>query len=146
MEKGVTGPRNVQALRDCEEANLTVSWNYLVGFPGESSVDYDGVIAQIPSLHHLQPPIGASRIVLERFSPYFDKPDLGFTARQPHPSYNVIYDLESNQLEDLAFFFTSPATGIAESKRIELEDRIADWRNAYRGGEPTVAPRLRESH
>lgn len=134
MEKGITGPRNVQSLRDCEEANLTVSWNYLVGFPGETMSDYDGVICQLKNLHHLQPPTGASRIVLERFSPYFNKPSLGFVDRRPHTSYGLIYDLAPAELENFAFFFSAPAAGIDEAKRLELDEGIATWRNAYRAG------------
>ena len=134
MEKGITGPRNVQSLRDCEEANLTVSWNYLVGFPGETTADYDGIICQIQNLHHLQPPTGASRVVLERFSPYFNKPSLGFVDRRPHTSYGLIYDLTPDELENFSFFFSSPAAGIDEAKRLELEQGIATWRQAYKAG------------
>ena len=83
MRKGVSGPQNVQLLRDGEEHGLTISWNYLYGFPAEEPTDYDNIIEQMPALSHLQPPYSAARIALERFSPNFDDPSLGFVERQP---------------------------------------------------------------
>ncbi|MFY0580668.1 radical SAM protein [Cystobacter fuscus] len=86
MDKGVAGCHNVRVLRDCEAAGLTVSWNYLYGFPGEQPEDYESLIEQMPALVHLQPPSGATRIALERFSPNFERPSLGFTGGARRPS------------------------------------------------------------
>ncbi|GFJ93641.1 hypothetical protein Prum_072830 [Phytohabitans rumicis] len=93
MDKGVSGTANVRLLRDCEDHQLTVSWNYLYGFPGECDDNYLAIIAQIPALVHLQPPGSATRIALERFSPYFEQPALGFPERTPAKLYDHVYDL-----------------------------------------------------
>ena len=87
MDKGVSGCQNVRFLRDASSLGITVMWNYLYGFPGESDADYLQVIDQMPALHHLPPMDGADRIALERFSPYFDRPELGFPKRSPDPQY-----------------------------------------------------------
>lgn len=138
MEKGITGARNVQSLRDCEEANLTVSWNYLIGFPGESEKDYVHIIAQIPNMVHLQPPAGATRMALERFSPHFEKPWMGFEKRWPHPAYDLIYELPATELDDFAFFFQSLDAGISDDLLGELEASISTWRQEYREGRALV--------
>lgn len=138
MEKGVTGARNVQILRDCEEANLTVSWNYLVGFPGEEEELYEAVLRQLPALAHLQPPSLAARIVLERFSPYFNKPWLGFEDRTPGAVYPVIYALDSEQLSNMVYLFEAPERGISEQTRGRLAEAIDTWRAAYNAGSQLV--------
>lgn len=138
MEKGITGARNVQSLRDCEAANLTVSWNYLLGFPGESESDYVHIIEQIPNMVHLQPPAGATRLTLERFSPYFNKPWMGFESRLPHPAYGLIYQLPADELEEFSFFFRSPPAGIGDELLRQLQSSIGTWREEYRAGRTLV--------
>lgn len=135
MDKGITGCRNVQALRDLEVEGITVSWNYLVGFPGESPADYIEIMDQVPRLHHLQPPRGGvTRVSLQRFSPFFKNPALGFDRRSPHSAYQVVYGLDESTLQDLAFFFSSPPHGIPTELERALQDAIDDWVLAYDAG------------
>ncbi|MEU7050866.1 RiPP maturation radical SAM C-methyltransferase [Streptomyces eurythermus] len=131
MDKGVSGWRNVQLMRDCETYGLTVSWNYLYGFPGELDADYLPVIEQMPALVHLQPPGGASRIALERFSPNFDRLELGFADRQPSVIYDHVYDLSRPELADLVYLFDTPAQGIGGSVENLLLDSIEAWQRDY---------------
>lgn len=139
MRKGVTGPRNVQALRDLEAANLTVSWNYLVGFPGETDADYTRIIAQLQHLHHLQPPrAGATRISLQRFSPFFNDPGLGFAHKTPHAAYHLLYALAPRELEQIAFFFETAPAGIDAARVEELQAAIDRWIAAYNDGSQLV--------
>jgi ribosomal peptide maturation radical SAM protein 1 len=99
MRKGTTGCRNIQALRDLEHARITVSWNYLVGFPRECESDYRTIIEQMRLLYHLQPPRGGvTRVSLQRFSPFFNDPTLGFPDKRPHEAYGLIYDLPEKAL------------------------------------------------
>lgn len=132
MDKGATGAINVRLLRDCEDNDITVAWNYLYGFPGEAFEDYLPVIDQLPALCHLQPPAGASRIALNRFSPYFDQPALGFSERTPSEFYQHVYQLPEHQLADLVYAFDTPATGISGSAVEQmLLVAIDQWREAY---------------
>lgn len=131
MDKGVTGCQNVRALRDADSAGVTAVWNYLYGFPGETLDDYTAVIRQMPALHHLIPPIGAGRIALERFSPYFDQPDLGFAQRRAAPQYAATYRLPEAELDDLAYIFSTPAQGIDEDQAKLLSAAVAQWQDAY---------------
>ncbi|WP_063794029.1 RiPP maturation radical SAM C-methyltransferase [Streptomyces graminilatus] len=131
MDKGVSGTHNVRFLRDAETHGLSVAWNYLYGFPGETQDDYLPLIEQFPALHHLHPSTGANRIALERFSPYFDRPELGFTDRRPNPQYAITYDLPEAELTDLAYLFETPAQGIDRKIGERLADALQEWSDNY---------------
>lgn len=134
MDKGTTGARNVQLLRDCEELNLTTTWNLLCGFPGETEENYRNMEAQMPALVHLQPPSGAARLAVERFSPYFNNPSLGFSDLRPAACYRVIYDLPETELMDLVYVFEVQKAGIDDTIICEMQTAIDRWRDAYDGG------------
>ncbi|MFJ6084481.1 RiPP maturation radical SAM C-methyltransferase [Streptomyces sp. NPDC092369] len=138
MDKGVTGCQNVRLLRDAETVGVNLSWNYLYGFPGETDQDYDEIIDQLPALHHLGPPANSTRLKVERFSPYFDRPELGFGDLRPASHYHHIYDLPEAELADLVYIFDSPNRGIADGCRDRLRAAVADWTGAY--------PRSRLTH
>ncbi|TWG07765.1 RiPP maturation radical SAM C-methyltransferase [Saccharopolyspora dendranthemae] len=135
MDKGVSGCQNVRFLRDASSLGITVMWNYLYGFPGESDADYRQVIDQMPALHHLPPMDGADRIALERFSPYFDRPELGFPKRSPDPQYARNYDLPPEELADIAYLFTGDPTGIGREVENILLDAVDAWRTAHLANE-----------
>ncbi|MFJ4633015.1 RiPP maturation radical SAM C-methyltransferase [Streptomyces sp. NPDC088847] len=138
MDKGVTGCQNVRLLRDAETVGVNLSWNYLHGFPGETEQDYDEIVDQLPALHHLGPPAGSTRLKVERFSPYFDRPELGFGDLRPAAHYQHIYDLPQDELADLVYIFDSPNQGIAGACLDRLRTAVADWTRAY--------PRSRLTH
>jgi len=131
MDKGVTGCLNVRMLRDAETSGITIAWNYLYGFPGESDADYQSIIDQMPALHHLCPPDGSTRIAIERFSPYFVKPELGFTDLRPAAQYRLIYDLPESELMDLAYIFDTPTQGIDEDLAETLDRAVTGWQHEY---------------
>ncbi|MEW1828171.1 RiPP maturation radical SAM C-methyltransferase [Streptomyces sp. NPDC088196] len=131
MDKGVSGTLNVRFLRDAESNGLSVAWNYLYGFPGETQADYLPVIEQFPALHHLHPYTGASRIALERFSPYFDRPELGFADRRPHWQYQITYDLPQTELADLAYVFETDELGIESKVADRLLEALQEWSENY---------------
>ncbi|MFF6991969.1 RiPP maturation radical SAM C-methyltransferase [Streptomyces sp. NPDC010273] len=131
MDKGVTGCQNVRLLRDAETVGVNLSWNYLHGFPGETEQDYDEIVGQLPALHHLGPPAGSTRLKVERFSPYFDRPELGFGDLRPAAHYQHIYDLPQDELADLVYIFDSPNQGIDGACLDRLRTAVADWTRAY---------------
>ncbi|WP_326550635.1 RiPP maturation radical SAM C-methyltransferase [Micromonospora sp. NBC_01813] len=131
MDKGVTGCLNVRMLRDAETSGITIAWNYLFGFPGETDADYQSVMDQMPALHHLCPPDGSTRIAIERFSPYFVNPALGFTDLRPAAQYRLIYDLPESELMDLAYIFDTPTQGIDEPTAEALDRAVTQWQHEY---------------
>jgi len=131
MDKGVTGPQNVATIREGQNEGLTVSWNHLFGFPGETREDYESVIEQIPALVHLQPPSGAQRIAIERFSPYFNDPELGFSDKRAADFYPVLYGMTHEELHDMVFFFDASPHGIDGDTEERLNAAIARWKDVY---------------
>ncbi|MET8682884.1 RiPP maturation radical SAM C-methyltransferase [Streptomyces sp. NPDC004732] len=137
MDKGVTGCQNVRMMRDAESVSLGVVWNYLFGFPDETEEDYDAVIDQFPAIHHLAPPNGVTRIAIERFSPYFNRPELGFGDLRPAAHYAVIYDLPESELRDMAYVFDAAHQGISTTHAERLEKAVETWRHEFPRGRLT---------
>ncbi|WP_103961189.1 RiPP maturation radical SAM C-methyltransferase [Nonomuraea solani] len=131
MDKGVSGCLNARLLRDAETVGINLNWNYLYGFPGETEADYDNVIEQAAALHHLMPPSNATRLKVERFSPYFDRPELGFGDLRPAAQYAHIYDLPEAELSELVYVFDSPHRGIGAGCLDRLRAAVAAWKDAY---------------
>ncbi|MEM7349868.1 MAG: RiPP maturation radical SAM C-methyltransferase [Acidobacteriota bacterium] len=106
MRKGVTALQNIQLLKWCQELGVFPSWNLLWGFPGEAPEEYAQMADLMPLLTHLPPPIGTSRIQLERFSPgFFDGQRLGFANIRPLPAYRHLYPLPAAAVHGLAYYF-----------------------------------------
>ncbi|MFC4587620.1 RiPP maturation radical SAM C-methyltransferase [Sphaerisporangium corydalis] len=131
MDKGVTATANLRLLRDSEALSITVTWNYLYGFPEERAEDYLQVIAQLPALVHLQPPRAVARVALERFSPFFERPELGFATRSPKPFYGLVYDLPEAELGDLAYYFDCEEAGITGDPERTLHEAVGRWQRAH---------------
>ncbi|MFC4033490.1 RiPP maturation radical SAM C-methyltransferase [Streptomyces polygonati] len=132
MDKGVTGCQNIRMLRDSQSLDLTVLWNYLLGFPDEDPDAYEAVIAQLPALYHLEPCSGTSRVAIERFSPFFNRPELGFSELRPAPQYAMIYDLPERELMDFAYLFAAPVRGIGADLADRLDRAVTDWQQEHR--------------
>ncbi len=131
MRKGVTGWQNVRCLRDCQSVGMTATWNILYGFPGETPEEYADCIARIPLLFHLQPPAEVIRFSVQRFSPYFDEPWLGFVRKQPARFFEEIYRLGPKELNDLVYLFEVPFQGIAEDTADHLRAAVDEWREYH---------------
>ncbi|MDI5968837.1 RiPP maturation radical SAM C-methyltransferase [Streptomyces sp. SL13] len=131
MDKGVSAAHNVRMLRDGEDLGLNVTWNILYGFPGETEDDYRKLLKKFSAIEHLQPPTGAWRIALERFSPYFEDPTQGFMFRRPAEIYEFIYQVPRDQLYDLVYLFDSSAQGIVGPLEDELKQGVEEWAKAY---------------
>lgn len=104
MDKGTTAAVNLQLLKWAREFGIFVSWNFLVGFPGERDEWYSELAEWLPNLTHLQPPQGVFKMRYDRYSPYqTDSARYGIQL-QPHPSYGAIYPIRPELLADLAYF------------------------------------------
>jgi len=135
MAKGIGGCHNVQTLRDCEEKGLTISWNYLYGFPGELEQDYSDIIDQMPAMVHLTPPSVVVRFALERFSPSFEKPELGFPERWPASFYPIVYNLPREELMEMAYLFETPPQGLQGDAARRLKAAADKWQEVYTDSE-----------
>jgi magnesium-protoporphyrin IX monomethyl ester (oxidative) cyclase len=132
MDKGVSAAHNVRMLRDSEDVGLNVTWNILYGFPGETEEEYRGLLGKFAALEHLQPPTGAWRIALERFSPHFEDPSQGFMFRRPAEIYDFIYQVPRNELYDLVYLFDTSEEGIRGPIEDDLKHAVDLWAEAYK--------------
>ena len=106
MDKGVSPLQNIQCLKWSRYYNIDISWNILLGFPQETNDDYQRQIELIPSLLHLQPPEATGKLWLERFSPYFMRPEqYGVRITGPGSAYAYVYDERKVDLNKIAYDF-----------------------------------------
>jgi ribosomal peptide maturation radical SAM protein 1 len=106
MDKGVTPMQNIVCLKWSYYYRIAVSWNILLGFPGETNDDYLRQIDLIPSLVHLQPPEATGKFWLERFSPYHARPhEYGVRMTGPGLAYEYVYDARCIDLKKIAYDF-----------------------------------------
>ncbi|MFI7602281.1 RiPP maturation radical SAM C-methyltransferase [Actinoplanes sp. NPDC049681] len=136
MRKGVRAGQNVNVLRWGQHYGITISWNILWGFPGESPEDYREQAAVVPHLVHLRPPVGAGPVWLERFSPLFTQPDSGVRERRPERGYRYVYP-EGFDLDRLAYFFEYElADPLPQQTYAGLRAAVEDWQAAWERPEP----------
>lgn len=139
MRKGSSKLLNIRLLKWARYYGISVAWNLLTGFPGESDDDYRRQIELMPLLYHLEPPGGAGRIWLERFSPYFTDRSFPLSDIRPRGSYRHIYP-SSLDHSRIAYFFDYTASGIGSDESLRtLSQAAAQWKQRWREGRP---PRL----
>lgn len=131
MRKGVRAGQNVNVLRWGQYYGITISWNILWGFPGESADDYREQAAVVPHLVHLRPPTGSGPVWLERFSPLFTQPDSGVRARRPERGYRYVYP-GAFDLEKVAYFFEYELDNpLPDDAYAPLRKAVDDWKAAW---------------
>ncbi len=142
MAKGTTAAQNIALLRYARATNLLVQWNLLHGFPNDELESYRETLGLLPLLHHLQPPVSPCPVVIDRFSPYFERPEqYGITELRPFGFYRGVYGSDV-PLEKLAYHFegTFPSAARSHPDVIrEIADGVASWRRRFYG---PVPPRL----
>src|SRR5262249_59497497 len=93
-------------LRWCDELGIQVAWNLLAGFPDEPVEEYARQAALLPLMFHLQAPASCSPIRLDRFSPFYTRPDrFGLKRLRPTAAYYYVYPFGRRELARLAYFF-----------------------------------------
>jgi len=106
LRKGISALRNVQLLKWCRELGVGVDWNILYGVPGETRDDYDQMLAMLPAIEFLEPPVACGPIRMDRFSPYFENPDaFGLINVRPMEPYAFLYPFAHESLMRIAYHF-----------------------------------------
>lgn len=134
MDKGVTARQNIALLRYARAANLRLAWNLLWGFPGDTRQEYEETLALLPLLRHLEPPSGFFHLLIDRFSPYYDRPaDYGIHQIEPFGAYAQFLpaDVEPGQV---AFHFVADYD--CDSHRAPellraIEGELETWQTAW---------------
>jgi len=145
MNKGTLARQNIGLLRHARAAGLDLFWNLLWGIPGDLARSYEQTLELIPFLHHLQPPSGLIHLSIDRFSPYFDRPqDYGLSSLKPAPAYDAAFPVYADK-QRLAYHFEAEydceshdAPELIEALRSAVEE----WRALWAQGSAS-APTLR---
>lgn len=138
MDKGVTPMQNLVCLKWCLYYRITVSWNILLGFPGETNEDYRRQLELIPSLVHLQPPEATGKFWLQRFSPYFTRPqEYGVRITGPGMAYEYVYDARQVDVNKIAYDFEYELDNwpVDPSLYRELVAAIEGWQRMHRSAD-----------
>jgi ribosomal peptide maturation radical SAM protein 1 len=135
MDKGVRAAQNVNLLRWARYYGIEVGWNILWGFPGETAEDYAAQADILPHLVHLQPPVSADRVWLERFSPMFTQPErFRMRHREPERSYQYVYPKDFD-LDRIAYFFEYEMDGaLPDSVYAGLGSEVRKWVEYWESG------------
>lgn len=135
MDKGVTPIQNLVCLKWSFYYRVAVSWNILLGFPGETNEDYQRQIDLIPSILHLQPPEATGKFWLERFSPYYTRPhEYGIRITGPGMAYEYVYDARQVDLGKIAYDFEYELENWPVDPHVyqELVSAIERWQRMHR--------------
>ncbi len=138
MDKGVTPLQNILCLKWSFYYRVAVSWNILLGFPGETNEDYQRQLDLIPSLLHLQPPEATGKFWLERFSPYYTRPhEYGVRITGPGLAYEYVYDARQVNLAKVAYDFEYELDNWPVDPPVyqELVAAIEGWQRMHASGE-----------
>jgi ribosomal peptide maturation radical SAM protein 1 len=130
MDKGVSPLQNLVCLKWSSYYNVHISWNILLGFPGETSEDYRKQIGLIPSIVHFPPPESVGQFWLERFSPYFTNPTrYGIKITGPGVAYSYVYDPSRIDLSKVAYDFEYELEHRVDPGLVqELTDLTDQWK------------------
>jgi ribosomal peptide maturation radical SAM protein 1 len=134
MDKGVNVAHNVSLLRYARSLGMSLSWNLLRAFPGDERFEYEETLALLPLLHHLEPPSGFFHLTVDRFSPYFERPEnYGIEAIGPWPGYKMILPAEAN-VNKVAYHFSGKYEAASRTHMdlvMQIEREIQKWKASW---------------
>lgn len=134
MKKGVTTEQNIALLRYARIAGLGLNWNILYAFPGDKAEWYADTLGLLPMIRHLHPPTGMFPLTIDRFSPYFDHPELyKITNLRPMKCYEMVFG-QNAPLDLIAYHFEADyESGSRQDYELvaALKREVEAWRNAW---------------
>ncbi len=141
MDKGVRGIDNVALLRAAYRNRIAIDYNIIFAFPGETSTAYLGMLANIPRIYHLAPPVSRSDVKITRFAPLQTDPQrFGFSGDYVHDSiYDILFStgfLTSSgfDLSGYCYYFDRPYQVAADLQ--ELHEfvclQVDHWKSRQR--------------
>ena len=139
MDKGTNAAVNLQLLKWAREFGVFVSWNFLVGFPGEEDAAYTRMAQWLPNLTHLQPPQGVFKVRFDRYSPYHSEPARYGLQLKPHPSYRDVYPVAEPLLAGLAYFHVASDSDWRQGPGVTcLNEQAQRWSQDFWRASPTI--------
>jgi ribosomal peptide maturation radical SAM protein 1 len=133
LKKGTSTIRNLAMLKWCREYGIAAYWIMLCGIPGETFQDYDEQLLLIDNIPHLQPPLTANTLRIDRFSPYFKNfADYGWEGLEPFDEYRWHHPhLDEAALYDIAYHFKGQGGVQAGPYLKRMRASVKDWRERF---------------
>ncbi|MEZ5403192.1 MAG: RiPP maturation radical SAM C-methyltransferase [Bryobacteraceae bacterium] len=144
MRKGVTGIQNVAFLRYARENGILLTYNLLVGFPGEDPAEYVPLAGLLPKLSHLRPPSAMTEVEFHRFSPYHSEPGAFGLRLRPNSGYKHLYPFDAESISRIAYFFEPEGPTPDRRYLRPVFEALAAWGRAYREDDCTLVWRRDE--
>jgi len=133
MKKGIKAKDVLRCLYWSRVYGLEVSWNILIGHPGERPEWINNISRIIPKIHHLQPPAKLTNVLIKRKSPLFETILAShYTASPsrliPDTRLGYLYPQDWNHRE-ISFTFENPQTITRELEKAheELNLLVSHW-------------------
>lgn len=143
MNKGVRARHNLQLLRFAASLGMYVDWNMLWGFPGDQLVHYEQTLAVLPLIHHLCPPAVFRHICIDRFSPYFDRPEqFGIKNLRPWAVYAMPYPDRAESRKLAYRFIGDYSSGAHENIHVikNIAEELSAWKENWQKVRLILAP------
>ncbi len=136
MRKGTTAFQNIQALKWLSEFGIEISYNLLVGFPGETDADYMEMLSLLKNLYHLPSPgLEAYLAQVQRFAPFhFDHAQQGIGEIRGARFYDYLIPRDVASSNEFAYFFDRDISPDAPLQRHlnSLNDSLREWFHSER--------------
>jgi ribosomal peptide maturation radical SAM protein 1 len=150
LRKGTNACGNVLFLKNCLANGVIPVWNLLIGVPREDRPEqvYAKYAADIPAMRHLAPPWAVFKVRIDRFSPYFTRPDEYGLRLKPKNFYTFVYPFADDVLFDLAYYFDDANAPFAEYAAAAakwhpiLNELVRGWFAAWHVNDPARRPAL----
>lgn len=143
MDKGTSAHQNVNLLRYALAHGVGLGWNLLCDLPGDVDDAYRETLDLLPSLLHLPPPMRLGRLRIDRFSPYFERPEaFGITDLRPLSAYFDVLP-KGFDVASVAYHFQGRYDGVrSRNPRLlkALSDAVDAWIARWRSDD---RPQLR---
>jgi magnesium-protoporphyrin IX monomethyl ester (oxidative) cyclase len=135
LAKGNKAWMNVQILKWAIELEMEISWVFLIDVPRQRDQWYLEMLAWLPLVTHLAPPVYAAPIQFVRFSPYHADAASYDLDLIPEPAYAQVYPVEGGDLSDLAYYFVDrnppPPPGLGQRLLVAW---LGVWRDQHESG------------
>jgi ribosomal peptide maturation radical SAM protein 1 len=154
IDKGVRGIDNVSLLKAAYRNRVAIDYNIIYAFPGETRETYLEMLANLPRIYHLAPPVSRSDVKITRFAPLQAEPErFGFTGHYVHdPIYEVLFSAHflrrtGFELSNYCYYFERPYKVPADVQELHefVNLQVNHWKDRQRNYDEPVTL-TREPH
>jgi hypothetical protein len=136
MDKGANALQQLNFIKWANQVGVRCTYNILLRNPGETVEDYREMLEMLPSLRHLQPPHGIADMQLQRYSPYFLRPEkFELKNVQPKRHYRNMFPDERVDVENLVYEFDFDHDELDQPELVEARREftkgLLEWKVSY---------------